>query len=150
MNETLLKTELIRFEGLKYAVYADSVGLNTVGIGHRCDLPVGTQVDLSQVQQWYQDDVASALQIARKVYTNFSQFDDTRQRLITQLCFNLGNNILQFMKMNAAIKQLDWETAAAELVSSKWYKQVGSEPGQRGFETVNAMRTGRYSFESQL
>ena len=32
----------------------------------------------------------------------------------------------KFVKMKAAVDKRDWETAAAEMKDSKWYKQTGN------------------------
>ncbi len=142
MNESLLKEELIRYEGYRTDVYADTLGLTTGGIGHRTSLPVGTQVDISQIQAWYQSDVQAALSIAKRIYTNFPNIDEVRQRVLIQLCFNMGNHIIGFRDMNAAILKCDWNTAADELQDSKWCGQVG----RRCSETCFALRNGEYGW----
>lgn len=142
MNESKLKEELIRYEGLRMDVYLDSVGLPTVGIGHMDkNMLVGAVYSPSQVDALYQKDVQNALKIAKQV-CDFDQLDEVRQRVLIQLCFNLGNRILGFTKTIAALKARDFKRAADELQDSKWFTQVG----RRGPETCYALRTGAYGW----
>jgi lysozyme len=36
MNQALLEAELRRDEGVRYTIYADTMGIPTVGVGHNC------------------------------------------------------------------------------------------------------------------
>ena len=139
MNETLLRNEIQYWEGIKYTVYLDSLGKPTVGIGHYDPtMIVGQQVIPSLVDMFYKQDSYNALQIAQKSCNNFSQLDDVRARLLVALCFNMGNKILQFKHMLAAIQSGDFDAAANELQNSLWFTQVG----RRGPESVEIMRSG--------
>jgi lysozyme len=52
--------------------------------------------------------------------------NDTRQRVLANMCFNLGYpRLSKFKKFLAAAKDQDWETAADEMMDSKWATQVG-------------------------
>lgn len=151
LNYTKLREELIRYEGLKYQVYLDSLGLPTAGIGHllvgdeKKDLPVGTNIPVRQVEDWFAKDIDAATKTAQQVLgkDQFDNLDEFRQRLVVNLCFNLGPKFANFKKAVKAIQDKDFIRAASELQDSTWYKQVG----RRGREMCEAMRQGYYSWE---
>jgi len=147
MNLDLLKEELIRYEGRKKAVYLDSLGLKTAGVGHLMigadrELPVGHTIADSVIDIWFDADILRSTHIARSCVKNFDQLDDARQRILTQLAFNMGNRLLGFKKTLALIEQNKFTEAADELQNSKWFTQVG----RRGPETCYALRTGYYGW----
>ena len=143
MDQKKLKEELTRFEGYKTKVYLDTLGLPTVGIGHMDrNMRVGDVYTDAAITILYEDDVADALSIAKRSITNFETLDDTRQRILVQLAFNMGSKLFQFKNTLKAVQDRDFDAAANGLQNSKWFTQVG----RRGPETVLAMRTGEYSF----
>lgn len=142
MNESLLKEELIRYEGNKSQVYLDTLGLPTVGIGHMDrNMLVGAVFGPSQIDALYEADVRNALKVAKQIEC-FDSLDDCRQRIVMQLAFNMGTKLLGFKKMIAALNDGKYAVAADELQNSKWFGQVG----RRGPETCFAMRTGQYGW----
>lgn len=152
MNYTLLREELVRYEGLKYQVYLDTENLPTVGIGHflleseKPNFPVGTNVSYMQVENWFAKDVNTAVETAIKVLGKeaFDSLDEVRQRIVVNLAFNLGFNRLSgFKNTLAAIRRHDFNAASLGMQNSKWYTQVG----RRGVEMVDAMRNGYYSWQ---
>jgi lysozyme len=53
--------------------------------------------------------------------------DDNRQRVMANMCFNLGHpRLSNFKKFIGAMQISDWETAAVEMMDSKWAGQVGN------------------------
>ena len=73
---------------------------------------VGTVYGPSQIDALYEKDVQNALKISKQV-CNFDELDEVRQRVLVQLCFNLGNRILGFKKMIAALNAKNYTLAAA-------------------------------------
>jgi lysozyme len=52
--------------------------------------------------------------------------DPVRQRVLVNMCFNLGiTKLLEFVLTLAAIKAAQYETAAREMLASDWAKEVG-------------------------
>jgi len=52
--------------------------------------------------------------------------NDNRQRVIANMCFNLGHpRLSKFKKFIQAMQISDWERAAEEMLDSKWSSQVG-------------------------
>lgn len=143
MNNELLKSELIHFEGYKTVVYMDTMGNPTVGIGHMDKhLIPGTICSASQIEAFYEQDVADAITTANK-FIDMSTLDDCRQRVIVQLAYNMGYRLMQFVEFKIALVKQDWNGAAEQLVNSEWYGEIG----ERGPETCNAIINGKYSWE---
>jgi lysozyme len=147
VNLALLREELLRYEGCKYNVYLDSLGLKTAGIGHLLigvdrDFAIGQPIPANAVEIWFAADVTRSTNIAKSCITNFDKLDDCRQRVLTQLAFNMGNKLLGFKNMLAEIERQDFVAAAIELQNSKWFGQVG----RRGIETCVALQTGAYNW----
>lgn len=143
MDEQLLRSILIRFEGNKPNVYADSLGNKTVGVGHLDNsMILGQVVSPSMLLLFYKQDTANALIMAKKAVglTCFNSLDEYRQINLIQLCFNMGSRILQFHKMILALQNHDYQTAASELQNSKWYTEVG----ERGPSSVHCFLTGSF------
>ena len=62
-----------------------------------------------------------------------------RQRVLLNMCFNLGSGgLLEFRKSLAAMERGDFETAAREMKASKWATQVGD----RADRLAALMRSG--------
>ena len=72
----------------------------------------------------------------------FTKVDDVRQAVLIDMCYNLGMaGFLKFKGMIRALESQDYAVAAAEMIDSKWYRQVGV----RGTRNVKIMRTGNLS-----
>jgi lysozyme len=55
------------------------------------------------------------------------QLDDARQGVLVNLAFNIGvAGLLQFKLTLAAVEAGDYATAAADMLLSRWAKQVGA------------------------
>ena len=141
MNLDLLKKELTRYEGYSSKVYLDTLGLPTVGIGHMDkSMKVGTVYTSQQIDDFFKQDIMNAVKITDSLKLDL---DEVRYRVLCNLCFNLGNKILQFKQFLAACKAQDWAKAVQELENSLWYKQVG----RRGPETCYALLNAKYDWK---
>ena len=146
MDKELLKNELIRDEGCVFEVYLDSEGLPTFGIGHLCKpeedefgAAVGTKVSPERVNECFEHDVEIAVNEAKSRYDFFDDLNDVRQRVYVNMTFNLGSTRLAlFKKMHAAVAAGNWHVAAAEMLDSKWAKQVKGRADRR----ADMMRSG--------
>ena len=132
MNLYKLREELERDEGVKYEVYLDHLGYPTFGIGHLItdDDPergasVGTKVDSDRVQEAFEADVESVLSDCERLYVQFEHLPEEVQLIIANMMFNMGyTRLSKFKGMKRGVDARDWETAADEMVDSRWYKQV--------------------------
>tara|TARA_R110002153_G_scaffold167034_2_gene319693 strand:+ start:147 stop:605 length:459 start_codon:yes stop_codon:yes gene_type:complete len=135
MNKTKLRHDLERDEGRVDAIYIDTLGHKTFGIGHlvletdpEYNWPEGTEVDSDRVEECFDDDVAEAEMECAALYgSEWWGFSGELKAILVNMMFNLGRTRLsKFKKMNAAIAREDWEEAGKEGRDSRWYKQVGN------------------------
>lgn len=112
---------LIRHEGMRATPYIDSVGVQTIGIGHNLHKPLSH----AAIMHIFKDDVADAKNDCLHAFPWFADLDETRQWVLINMCFNLGLPRLQkFHQFLTAVEQGDYETAASEMLESLWAKQV--------------------------
>ena len=134
MNKDKLIEELIKDEGYKYEIYLDHLGYPTFGVGHlvletdeEYGQPVGTPVSEERIRECLSKDidiVCDELDMKDPWWRNLS---DNRQRVMANMCFNLGHpRLSNFKKFIGAMQISDWETAAVEMMDSKWAGQVGN------------------------
>ena len=118
----LLRSQLVAHEGIRRRVYKCPAGYWTIGVGRNVqdrDLSMATNT------QMLDEDIAECLGDLRGSYSWFSSLDSVRQRALADLRFNLGPRRFRgFKKMLNACASGDWETAAAQLIDSKWATQV--------------------------
>ena len=132
MNIDQLRKELERDEGVKYEVYLDHMGYPSFGIGHlitdddpECGASVGTKVDSDRVQEAFEADVESVLSDCERLYVQFEHLPEEVQLIVANMMFNMGyTRLSKFKGMKRGVDARDWESAADEMVDSKWYRQV--------------------------
>ena len=132
MNMYKLREELERDEGIKYEVYLDHLGYPTFGIGHlitdddpECGADVGTEVSDDRVQEAFESDVETVMSDCERLYVQFEHLPEEVQLIIANMMFNMGyTRLSKFKGMKRGVDARDWETAADEMVDSRWYKQV--------------------------
>lgn len=134
MNDSEIQKMIERHEGRREKVYKDTVGVLTVGIGHA--LHEGSEVPREVVDILFEIDYNEAVE----GYDFFVlDLDPVRRAVVIDMIFNMGaGGVSKFKKMLYALRHKDYDKAAAEMMNSKWYYQVGN----RGIELVGMMRTG--------
>jgi lysozyme len=132
----LARAQLKADEGVKQFPYRDTVGKLTVGCGRNLD-DVGLSDD--EINYLLNNDLFRAEKTARALFAGFDRLSDARKAVLVNMAFNLGQTRLAgFQRLREAVKELDWEQAAAEMLDSRWAKQVG----QRAIRLANQMRQG--------
>ena len=134
MNVDKLREQLKIDEGVKYEVYNDHLGYPTFGIGHliteadeEYGKPVGTLVNEQRVNAVFDSDVAIYISEAKKVFPNLTELPSEVQEVIVNMTFNMGApRLAKFKKFIAGVNNSDWNTAAVEMMDSRWAKQVGN------------------------
>ena len=133
MNRDKLVKELILDEGYIYEIYKDHLGYLTFGVGHlvlntdeEYGKEVGTPVSEKRILECLNNDVDIVCEeLDRNLYW-WKELDDNKQRVMVNMCFNLGYpRLSKFKKFLAAMEKHDFETAAIEMMDSKWANQVG-------------------------
>ena len=124
MNRDELITELKRAEGIVLKAYQDTEGIWTIGIGRNLE-HVG--VSIAEAEFMLSNDIDTAIDELTRAFEWFGDVDEVRQRVLVNMAFNLGITWIKgFSKFLAAMKAGDWETAAVEMMDSRWSKQVGA------------------------
>ena len=145
-NERLI-AQLKRHEGLSLKAYRCPAGKLTIGYGHNLDAkPVPGLNELSEINE----DQAGRLLIAdvrdatRETLDAFrwaAMLDETRLCVLVNMAFNLGvGRLCGFTRFLEALSVGDYETAATEMLDSKWADQVK----HRALELSMQMRTGEW------
>ena len=133
MDRARLLEELMVDEGVIHEIYNDHLGYPTFGVGHLITekdeehgKPLGTPVSEERVTECLNADVDIVCAELDKNMEWWRGLNDTRQRVMANMCFNLGYpRLSKFKKFLAAVQEEDWETAAVEMMDSKWATQVG-------------------------
>ena len=133
-----LREELMADEGCVYSVYLDHLGLKTVGIGHLCrgsdpesTLEVGTPVSEERVMELFDKDMSWTFRDCIRLLPEFNDLPDEVRLIVANMMFNLGAKRLSgFSRLLAAIEREDWNSAADEMVDSRWHRQVPERSGR--------------------
>ena len=144
MNVEKLREQLKIDEGCVYEIYNDHLGYPTFGIGHlvresapECGSPLGTAVSEGRVIEAFDADIEIVLSDCNTLYPDFEDLPEEAQQIIANMMFNLGRpRLSKFVGMKRGVDAKDWNTAADEMVDSRWYRQVGA----RAERLVNRMR----------
>jgi len=124
---------LKRHEGFRGNPYKDSEGNWTIGYGHL--LPLS-----KTYARWVLNSDIDVAEAECRQRLNF--YDDlipARQEVMVNMMFNLGWPRLKlFVKMMTALGKGDFELASAEMLDSKWHRQVKG----RAEELAEQMRSG--------
>lgn len=91
----------------------------------------------AQIDQLLAGTLQTAVSEAHRLFPAFDSYPANPQLVITDLCFNMGEEKLAtFTHTCAAIKAQNWTEAAAQLKDSAWFHEVGSDPFHRGWSDV--------------
>jgi lysozyme len=135
------ETGLIRkHEGFRDKVYFDTEGVPTIGYGHA--FLVGSKLPIWIIEALFWMDHAEAVKGYESLGLDLS---DARRAVVVNMIFNLGlTRFLGFKETIRALRAGNYIKAAAEMLDSKWARQVG--PG-RSEELAQMMRTGLWPNE---
>jgi lysozyme len=133
MDKEKLMKELIADEGFEYEIYLDHLGYPTLGVGHLITekdeehgKPVGTPISEQRIRECLDQDIEIVCSELDRNEPWWRNLDDNRQRILANMCFNLGYpRLSNFKRFLAAVQTSQWETAAIEMMDSKWSGQVG-------------------------
>ena len=133
--------EMIRqHEGVVKHAYEDSRGYLTIGVGRLIDERLGGGLSDAEVDYLLANDIARC-QAEAETYEWFAGLNEPRQAVVISLLFNLGKPRWDaFKKTHAALEEGDFQTAAEELLNSKWAIQVG----KRADEMAAQMFSGEW------
>ena len=158
-----IEEQLMLHEGIRLQPYICPAGYWTVGVGRNLEgkpLTKGEQeyilgcsglepeqvIAILKERGISKDEalflLANDIEDAVKDLSHFEWYenlDPVRKKVVIDMRYNLGpTRFRQFRRMIAALARADYEAAAAEMVDSRWYQQVG----ERGRRLERMMRTG--------
>lgn len=135
--EQLLE-QLIRHEGLELKPYKCTSDKLTIGVGRNLQ-DVG--ITKEEALLLLKNDVENVEQQLKHYMPWSESLDPVRRAALINFVFNVGiGTAMKFENAMEALKQSDYDTAAAELLDSRWSTQVGS----RAQELATQIRTGNW------
>jgi len=122
-DRDLIKSRLKDFEGVVLQAYECSAGYTSIGIGRNLDTRGITE---DEAMYLLNNDIDSVFKDLDKHLAIWRSYPLEAKYVFIDLCFNLGiHTLLSFRKTLAFCELGEWEKAAAELLNSKYAKQVG-------------------------
>lgn len=161
-SRSSLQAELVRDEALRLVPYRCTAGKLSNGIGRNlddigiraselhlfpgCTTPAqalavaGRRLTRDQATGLFWSDVAGCEADLDRRLPWWRTLDDVRQRVLLNMCFNLGiARLLGFRNTLAMIRRGEFAAAARGMANSLWARQVG----QRAVRLQHMMRTGK-------
>ena len=124
MNREALIAELKRDEGVVLLPYQCSAGFLTLGCGRNIEQRGITDEESDFLLS---NDIDLCITELKDAFPWFKNLTDARQRVMINMCFNLGlSRLMGFRKFLAAMEVADWEEAGVQMLDSKWSRQVGA------------------------
>lgn len=143
MNRILIENLVAKHEGRRVAVYKDSKGILTIGIGFNLEalaapgicstfglnyqgLLDGTIIlTEDQIDEIFQFQLNNVIAQAQATFPTFNTFPDDVQAVICDMIFQLGWKGFQgFHHTISCIKSGSWKDAAANMLASDWAKET--------------------------
>ena len=123
MNIDLLVNQLIQEEGLRLKPYQDTVGKWTIGIGRNL---TDRGISESEAYTMLHNDIRECEARLDMNLPFWRQLSDIRQRVLVDMCFNLGiQGLLDFHNTLNALANSNYQGTANGMRASKWAEQVG-------------------------
>lgn len=136
MNLDKLRAQLIAHEGLRLTPYHDTVGKLTIGVGRNLD---DRGISDAEALLLLDNDIVDVCAHLDAMLSWWRKLDDARQRVLADMCFNLGiGRLLTFKRALRAMQFGNFQEAAHHMLSSQWARQVG----RRAKRLARMMETG--------
>ncbi|WP_018692294.1 glycoside hydrolase family protein [Algicola sagamiensis] len=133
----MLIEQLKKHEGFRPDVYTCTADKPTIGYGRNLEANPFTP---EEAEVWLVEAV-SQVEEELKRHFNVTRLSNPRAAVLINMAYNLGvPRLMGFAKMFEALDQSDFDTAAKEMLDSRWAKQVGI----RATELSEQMRTGEW------
>jgi lysozyme len=131
MNRSEIYRQLVNDEGVRLDAYLDTLGILTVGVGHKVlsvdDLKLGDTISEQQCEWFFNTDLDSAIAECKKLVPIFDELPEAAQEVLVNMCFNMGaKKLSKFHKFLGALQADDYLAAADEMKDSAWYGEVGA------------------------
>lgn len=124
-DKDLIRADLRADEGFRANAYYDSEGFLTIGIGRLIDPRRGRGITESEALYLLDNDIDLVCDQLDARLSWWRKLTQPRRRALINMAFQLGiSGLLRFRRMLAALRDGDYETAAAEALDSKWATQT--------------------------
>lgn len=121
-----LKAELEQDEGRKLQSYRDQYGNITVGVGHNINAN-GISITDETADLNYTNDVDKAEAALDKGVSWWRDLPDVWQRVLINLCFNMGWGTLStFTTFLGLVQGGQYDAALDDLATTAWAKETGT------------------------
>lgn len=136
MDLDALKRDLVQDEALRLKPYRDSKGILTIGIGHNLQ---AKGISPAIADAIYREDVDEVMHELDVHLPWWRELDPVRQRVLANLCFNMGiATLLDFKHTLLCMESGQFAAAAEGMRASLWHRQVGD----RAVRLETMMETG--------
>jgi lysozyme len=130
-----LRTLIVEHEELRRFPYVDTAGKITIGIGYNL---TDRGISYTWINERYEEDVSFFYNNLCRDFPWFNDLDENRKIVLIDMCFMGYKKFLEFEKLLAAMERGDYESAALEILDSKW----AIETNIRAIQDAQIMRTG--------
>jgi|TARA_R100001460_G_scaffold107361_1_gene155998 lysozyme len=123
MDKQKLIEELKRDEGVRFKPYHCSADKLTIGVGRNLD-----DVGISEAESDFllANDIDNCVSELKRTFNWYEGLSNVRQRVMINMCFNLGlSRLMNFKNFLGAVESKDYTKAGVEMLDSKWARQVG-------------------------
>lgn len=136
MNLDKLKASLKQHEGVRHQPYTCTAGALTIGCGRNLD---AKGLSAREIDFLLDNDIADAVFDLDREHHGWRCHTSNRQNVLVEMMFAMGAPTFgKFVRLRAALERRDYDAAAAEILDSKWARQVG----QRAMTLAEQMRNG--------
>lgn len=141
-----LRRLVSRHEGRRNYCYEDTLGYQTIGVGHLIDKRKGGSIPDHIIDALLDYDLEAQRAELVAELPGISELDEVRQAALLDMEFSLKfEGLASFPLLMLAIHKKDWDEAARQILNSKWATQVG----RRGGEIAAMIATGKWPMEIQ-
>jgi lysozyme len=134
-----LEDQLVRDEGERFSAYPDSLGFLTIGVGICVDARRGCGLTLAESRFLLDSRIQRAKSFVRSNLPWTLGLDDIRREALENMAYQLEGHLLEFKHFLAALESNDYQTAANEMLDSKWAQH---DSPARANRLAQQIRTG--------
>jgi lysozyme len=137
VNAEKLEESIKSHEGTRLLPYEDTEGFLTIGFGTNLD----AGITLDQAYALMRCALKTCEKELDRMRPTWRDHNDARQNVLIEMMYNLGAKKLnRFVKMWEALETKDYNHAALEMITSRWYEQVKG----RAITLANQMQSGEF------
>jgi len=124
-SKNKLLDSLKRHEGLSLAAYQDHLGYWTIGYGRLIDSRKNGGLSSDEAEYLLLNDINKCVASVQKALPWVTDLVDARQRVLYEMCFQLGlAGLLDFKRTLKSIEDSRWQDAFDGMLNSKWATQT--------------------------